>query len=139
MCDLGNYENLNMKRFALVALATLAGCATLFGGGTSQSITIASEPSGMPFTVRLPNSGLEVSAGTTPGTVQLPRRQEYVLDLSPNGFQPRSIAITRGVNGWLWWDLITPLWLGAAVDFGNGAAFKLEPAAIRVRLEPVRP
>ena len=115
----------------LLTCAVLAGCASVAGGGTSQGISISSDPSGANFVVRS-SSGITMSQGRAPQTIRLPRKNEYQIEISSEGYQPQSLALTKGLNGWVWVNLF---WLpGFVIDFVDGAANKLEPAIVQVNL-----
>jgi hypothetical protein len=68
-----------------------------------------------------------------PNSVSLPRRNEYQIQVDALGYQPQTLAITKGINGWLWVDLLAGV-VGFVIDFMSGAAWKLEPALVTVSL-----
>lgn len=86
-------------------LILTSGCATILGGGPSQSVSVAAEPSGTSFVVKS-SSGLQMAAGTAPQIILLPRRNEYQVEFTVPGYQPQSVVLTRGVNGWIWGTLV---------------------------------
>lgn len=116
----------------LVTLAT--GCAAIVGGGSNQALSLEATPSAARYTIRS-SSGIEMSAGSVPASVRLPRKNEYQVDISLAGYEPRTVAITRGTNGWIWGNLVIGWVLGFIIDFATGAAYKLEPAFVNVTLE----
>ena len=73
-----------------------------------------------------------MAQGKMPTSVSLPRRNEYQIEINAAGFQPQTLAITKGINGWLWLNLLEPI--GFVVDLVSGAAWKLEPALVNVSL-----
>ena len=75
-----------------------------------------------------------MSQGKPPQTVRLPRKNEYQIEISADGYQPQSLALTKGLNGWIWGNLVTGWIPGFIVDFAGGAANKLEPAVVQVNL-----
>lgn len=115
-------------------LILTSGCATILGGGPSQSVSVASEPSGTSFVVKS-SSGLQMAAGTAPQIILLPRRNEYQVEFTVPGYQPQSAVLTRGVNGWIWGNLVIGWIVGFIVDFATGSAYKLEPAVVQVALQ----
>jgi hypothetical protein len=127
--------NRSIVRSAAVSLtcAVLAGCATIAGGGTSQPVTINSEPSGATFVVKS-SSGIVMSQGKAPQTIKLPRKNEYQIEISSAGYQPQLFALTKSINGWVWGNLLIGWIPGFIVDFAGGAANKLEPALVQVNL-----
>ena len=77
-----------------------------------------------------------MAEGSIPSTVSLPRRNDYQIAISLDGYETRTLALTRGTNGWIWVNLLTGL-VGFIVDFVTGAAYSLQPAFISVTLEEV--
>ena len=118
---------------ASLSCAILVGCATIAGGGTSQAVTVSSEPTGATFVVKS-SSGLTMSQGKAPQTIKLPRKNEYQIEVSSDGYQAQSFVLTKGLNGWVWGNLFIGWIPGFIVDFAGGAANKLEPALIQVNL-----
>ena len=122
-----------MRNTILAVLAvTVCGCATLFGGGSSQTVNITSSPGSASFVVKA-SSGLQMAAGKTPQNVILPRSNEYQIEITAPGFQPQTTTLTKGVNGWLFVNIF--FWPGFIVDFVTGAAYNLQPALISVTLQ----
>jgi hypothetical protein len=110
------------------------GCATIVGGGSSQPVSFQSTPASATFTVQSA-SGLEMAQGTTPSVVSLPRSNEYQVRIDLEGYQPQTVALTRGINGWIWGNLFVGWIVGFGIDFLTGSAYKLEPASIQVGLQ----
>lgn len=137
-------------RLAALAAVASTGCATM-AHGTSQAVTVISEPSSAQVFV---NGRL---AGTTPVQVDLERwRKGTVLRVEKEGFQTREIPLKRAVSGWTLGNLVfanpaiaqgqpSPssypstaakgLALGFGIDLLSGAAFEF-PKSIQVTLEP---
>lgn len=118
----------------LLLIFGVTGCATLFGGGSSQAVNLTSEPTAAGFVVKS-SSGLQMAQGKTPNTIQLPRKNEYQLEITAPGYQPQTMVLTKGVNGWVWVNLLGPALVGFAIDFVSGAGWKLEPALVNVSLQ----
>lgn len=76
-----------------------------------------------------------MSSGALPASVSLPRKNEYQLDVSLDGYETQTVAITRGTNGWIWGNLIFGWIVGFIIDFATGSAYKLEPSVVDVELE----
>ena len=123
-----------MRRSLLgLSLLGLSACATILGGGSSQGVTVQSSTHGAPFTVKS-SSGIQMASGQAPQTIRLPRKNEYQIDFTAPGFQPQSIALTKGTNGWVWGNLVVGWIVGFIVDFASGSAYKLEPALVNITL-----
>jgi hypothetical protein len=116
-----------------LALGT-AACATLVGGGTKQPVGISSSPTGASFAIKS-SSGLQMAVGKTPQTVVLPRKNEYQIEFTVPGYRTQSMALTKGLNGWVFGNLIIGWIPGFIIDFATGSASKLEPSQIQVNLE----
>src|SRR5688500_16257916 len=98
---------LRSLRLPLAAVATLitSACATIAGGGTSQGVSVSSEPAGASFVVKS-SSGLQMASGATPQTIKLPRKNEYQIEFKVPGYNSQSVPLTKGLNGWVWGNLI---------------------------------
>jgi hypothetical protein len=77
-----------------------------------------------------------MASGTTPTTVTLPRKNEYQIQITMSGYQPQSTVLTKGINNWIWGNLLIGWLVGFIVDFASGSAYKLEPALVQVTLQP---
>ncbi len=123
-----------LRRISLTALLLpVFGCATILGGGSSQALGISSDPVGARFAIKS-SSGLQMAAGNAPQTVTLPRKNEYQIEFTAPGYQTQSAALTKGVNGWIWGNLMVGWVLGFAIDFISGSAYKLEPAQVQIAM-----
>jgi hypothetical protein len=47
------------------------------------------------------SSGIVMSQGKGPQTIRLPRRNEYQIEVAAPGYQGQSLALTKGLNGWV--------------------------------------
>ena len=151
----------------LLAMPILTGgCATVFQG-TRQKIEILTDPPGAtataadqqittPGVLKLPRKGFNSEIriekeGFTPKTVRLERRPSNLVWLNligiPAGIVAGAVggassssdgweALGNAAEGALAGGLALPT-LGFWTDFQTGAAYRLEPARIVVRLEPV--
>ena len=128
---------INLRNAAYILLLCpalgLVGCATILGGGPSQPVSLSSDPTGADFMIKSSN-GLQMGSGKTPQTLRLPRKNEYQVDFTVPGYQPQSVALAKGVNGWIWGNLVLGWIIGFGVDFLTGSAYKLEPAQVQVAL-----
>ena len=112
----------------------LAGCATIVGGGTSQSVSIASQPAGATFVIKA-SSGIQFASGASPQTVTLPRKHEYQIEFSAPGYQKQTMTLTQGINGWFWVNILFGGVVGMVIDGVDGAMHKLEPAVVNISLQ----
>jgi hypothetical protein len=121
------------KLLMVAAVLVLPGCATIVGGGSNQPVRIESGPASASYVVKS-SSGLQMGAGRTPSSVRLPRKNEYNIEITLDGYQPQTVVLTRGTNGWIWGNLLVGWIVGFIVDFATGSAYKLEPALVTVNL-----
>lgn len=120
---------------ALMVLGTFAsGCATATRG-TTQSVTVSSQPDDA--TVRLDGEVI----GRTPLTFKARRKTDHLLTLEKPGYQPFDVAITRRIGGAVFGNyLLAPFTLGVGALYGwgtdaaSGAQYNLIPATIHVTL-----
>ena len=122
-----------MRYAPFFALALLSGCATILGGGSSQGVSIQSSTPGTHFVIRS-SSGIQIASADAPQSVTLPRKNEYQIDFTAQGFQPQTIALTKGTNGWIWGNLVVGWIVGFIVDFASGSAYKLEPSVVNISM-----
>lgn len=127
------FRALRLSLLTVIAIG-LTACATLVGGGSSQGVSVSSEPSGASFTVKS-SSGMQMASGTTPQMIQLPRKNEYSIEFSVPGYRSQSVALTKGVNGWVFGNFIIGWIPGLIIDFVTGSANKLEPSLVQVALQ----
>jgi len=118
----------------LVVVLTSSGCAAILGGGSNQPVSIEATPSSARYVIRS-SAGIQMSSGNLPTSVILPRKNEYQIDISLDGYETQTVALSRGTNGWIWGNLVIGWIVGFAVDFLTGAAYKLEPAVVSVTLD----
>ncbi len=121
---------------AALAFLLMSGCATIVGGGPSQPVSLDSTPGSASYTIQSA-AGMQMAQGSTPGTVSLPRSNEYQIEVSLDGYEPQSTVLTRGINGWIWGNLFVGWIVGFGIDFLTGSAYKLEPSFVQVTLQEV--
>ncbi|MFQ5551997.1 MAG: hypothetical protein ACE5FJ_12255, partial [Gemmatimonadales bacterium] len=71
----------------------------------------------------------------TPSTVRLPRKNEYQIEITLDGYETETVVLTKSLNGWVWGNLLFGWIIGFAIDFVTGSAYKLEPAFVQVSLD----
>jgi PEGA domain len=111
----------------LAALPVVAGCGTIMLGST-QEIGVSSAPTGARVTVN------GAQRGTTPLVLDLKRKNQAVISVALDGYQPYEIALTRSVSGWVWGNLVFGGLPGLAVDAITGGLYKLSPVQIDAQL-----
>lgn len=92
----------------LIVLASLMvfsqGCASIMGG-SKQTVSITSEPTGASYTI-YNKKGQAIDSGTTPATVTLKAGagyftpQKYIVKCTKAGCRECEVPIQSGVSGW---------------------------------------
>ncbi|MBN1633247.1 MAG: PEGA domain-containing protein [Ignavibacteria bacterium] len=106
-----------MKKYFLVIITAVfifySGCATIFTG-SKETIEFTSEPSGAEVMI---NNAKE---GFTPLKATLKKGQEYVVEISKEGYSKKTYRLSYSVNaGWLILDIAAGL-IGVIVDAITG-------------------
>ena len=120
-----------MTAKALVLAVCLTGCATLFGGGP-DNVPLASEPTGAMIRV----NGAVV--GKTPMVLGLDRGSPAMIEVSLDGYAPKTFGLKKSLNGWFianifWFYLIVPF----VVDVIDGNWQSYDDDTIVVKLAPL--
>lgn len=117
-----------MKRLGLVLAAfALTACASIMHG-TSQDIGISSSPTGAKVTVD------NVAAANTPYIAKLSRKDNHIVKITMDGYEPAELPLTRSVSGWVWGNIVFGGVIGLAVDAISGGLYKLNPEQLQTTL-----
>jgi uncharacterized protein YceK len=120
-----------MHRTTLVALIVsalaLSACASIMHG-TSQDVGISSTPTSASVTVD------NATQGTTPFVAKLSRKDNHIIHIAADGFQPADLTLTHSTSGWVWGNLIFGGIIGLAVDAISGGLYKLTPEQLNTTL-----
>ena len=104
---------------ALIAVAPLAGCATVING-TTCSVTITSQPEDADVTV-VNSAGKTVFSGKSPAVVELRRGkgyfqgEDYTVKFVKSGYQPTELRIARRLDGWYFGNILLGGWIGMLI------------------------
>lgn len=113
----------------LVCLAmTFSSCASIMHGGGSQTVGLASNPTGAAVTI-------EGQKYTTPARVDLKRNQNYTGIVEKEGYETASFTITKKISGWIWGNIVFGGIIGLVVDLAIGGAHNLAPENVTVDLK----
>ena len=120
-------------RNALACLITVTvtsfGCGAITQG-TRQDIPVQSSPNAVSIDV----GG---QTYTTPTTLNLERKNEYILKFSKEGYESAQIHITKHLSGgYLVFDILLGL-VGVIIDAATGAWYNLEPESVMVSLSKI--
>ena len=112
---------------SLLLATTLASCATIMQG-SSQEVSIASQPTGA--SVYLDGA----LAGTTPHVASLKRKDKHVIRIEMDGYEPFELPLSRATSGWVWGNIVFGGIPGLAVDAITGGMYKLKPETVNATL-----
>ncbi len=119
---------------ALAAAVALTGCATITRG-TNEVFVIDSEPLGALATL---SNGLSC---TTPCSLKVKRRGDFVVTLSKDGYETVTANITSSVDNagaaGMAGNVLLGGVIGAGVDAGTGAMHSHKPNPLSVKLVPL--
>ena len=115
-----------MVMAALVVLGTSA-CGTIIHG-SSQQVSITSVPTGAAVTVDT------TAYGNTPVTVKLRRKDQHIIRILLQGYQPFELKTKRSTSGWVWGNIVFGGLIGLVVDASTGGMYKLSPEQVEATL-----
>lgn len=126
------------------AVACISGCATIFTGGGTQKVSIASAPPGAQVSITN-RAGQVVSTGTTPFEVKLKKgagyfkSENYTLSFTMPGYQSQQARLTPRISGWYFGNIAIGGLIGmVGIDPATGAMYKLEPKDVDVTLQALK-
>jgi len=118
---------------ALLIGALFTGCATLFGGGPQQKVTVSSDQPKAHFLIKDKN-GQVAFDGTDPGELTLSKNTTYSVEVTLDGYAKQTVTIGQGINGWFWGNLCIGGVLGFVIDWATGSMWDLQPTKLSVKL-----
>jgi len=124
-----------MRNLFSVGLAlAVAGCATVTRGTTDQ-ITVTSEPSGAHVTTSLSQSC------SSPCTFNVSRKDEFIVKIEADGYKAQEIPVKTqlagsGAAGFAG-NLVLGGVIGMGVDVATGSTLEHVPNPVHATLEPV--
>jgi hypothetical protein len=122
-----------MKKFAALALAALLpACATVVEG-TSDTVTLSTNPAGATCTVD--RNGERIGAvPTTPGSIRLSKsRHDLNVTCTKDGYQAATTIASSRFTGATFGNVLVGGLVGVAVDAASGANNRY-PADVRLDL-----
>jgi hypothetical protein len=127
-----------------VSLAFVSGCATIFTGGGSQKVNIASTPPGAQVSITN-RAGEVVSKGSTPFVAKLKKgagyfkSENYTLNFTMPGYRTQQARLTPRISGWYFGNIALGGLLGmVCIDPATGAMYKLEPKDVAITLQALK-
>ncbi|SFI86630.1 PEGA domain-containing protein [Albimonas pacifica] len=121
---------------AALALAALAGCATITHGST-DTVSIDTRPSGASCTVT--QGGAQVArVDPTPGTIMVPKsKHDLAVRCEKEGYQPAVGSVGSEFQAMTFGNIVFGGVIGVAVDAASGAMNDYEPM-VTIALLPDR-
>lgn len=120
-----------MHRTTVVALVAcslaLTACASIMHGG-HQDVGISSSPTSASVTID------NAAKGQTPYVANLSRKDNHVIHIAAEGYEPADLTLTRSTSGWVWGNLLFGGLIGLAVDAITGGLYKLTPDQLNATL-----
>lgn len=110
-----------------LSLTVLTSCATIMHG-THQSVGIASNPSNATVWVD------QMHVGHTPLFVELSRKDNHVVKIELEGYQPYEATFSRQLSGWVFGNIVFGGIIGLAVDAISGGLYMLTPDQVQAEL-----
>ena len=111
----------------VVPAVFLSACATIMQG-TTQQVSISSSPTGAKVTID------QREFGSTPVIADLKRKDNHVVQITMDGYEPYQVSLSRGVSGWVAGNIVFGGIIGLAVDAITGGMYKLTPEQITATL-----
>lgn len=122
--------------FFSIFLLSLTGCGALFGG-IRQTIRVESNPAGAKVTTKPSSSDVLAGEYTTPTSMSLERKSNYVVTFEKEGYSPARFEIHRNLRGVIVVLDVLFAGFGVIVDAVTGAWYKLAPDVITVSLTKI--
>lgn len=121
-----------LRVLIVLPLAMLSACATIVTG-TSQTVTVSTEPAGA--TCTFDRAGSRVGAvPTTPGSVRLSKSgKDLSVECAKDGYETATLQQPSSFNGVTFGNVLAGGVIGFVVDASSGANFEY-PADIRLAL-----
>ncbi|HEX8718804.1 MAG TPA: PEGA domain-containing protein [Gemmatimonadaceae bacterium] len=113
--------------FLVLALLAASGCASIMHGG-SEDIGLSSTPTSARVFVD------KQALGQTPTIVHLSRKNNHIVRMELDGYQPFEATLTRRTSGWVWGNLVFGGLPGLAIDAITGGLYKLSPDQVAAQL-----
>lgn len=112
---------------ALAFLLSVAGCCTIVSG-RNQNLPVITTPSG----ARVIVNGVQQQS---PCTLVLDRKQPlYQVRVEKEGYEPTEITLRKGVNGWIWGNLLLGGIIGLIIDITTGSVNKFTPTELEINM-----
>ncbi|MEO1292409.1 MAG: hypothetical protein AAFV62_06205 [Pseudomonadota bacterium] len=120
---------------ALALIGVAAGCATIVEG-TSDPLTVITEPAGAVCTIERGGTVIGV-VNPAPGTVELGKsKDDAMVTCEKDGHEPATAALRASFQGMTFGNVLLGGVVGVAIDAGSGAMNKY-PETVSLTLAPI--
>ncbi len=116
-----------IRYFTCLPLILLSSCASIIHG-TRQSVGISSYPTNAE--VWVDNKFI----GRSPAIVELTRKDNHVVKIMLDGYQPYEAVLTHEISGWVFGNIVFGGLIGLAVDAISGGLYQLTPDQVQVEM-----
>ena len=118
-------------------LLTTSGCATIFEG-TSQSVSVTTDPAGANCTVD--RKGTRVGqVNPTPGSIHIDKsKDDLSIHCEHVGYTPSDVADSPRFQGTTFGNIVAGGLIGVVVDAASGANYEY-PSDLRITMAPQQP
>jgi hypothetical protein len=113
------------------ALLGAGGCASMINGRT-QWVRLETEPPGATL-VLLPG-GRRL---TSPADVEVSRDRVRTVQATLEGYEPARGYLDRKISALIYGNIVVGGFIGMSIDMNTGAAFRLAPDPLRIRMVPL--
>jgi hypothetical protein len=124
-----------MKRYTIAIFAVLllaSGCMGIIINGSSEEVTFNTTPTGADVSID------GAFAGVTPLSIDLPRGESHLAEITLDGFEDEAFQIRRSADaGIIIMDILFTGGIGLLIDLGTGAMYKLDPTEISTSLQNI--
>lgn len=125
-----------MKRLLVLCVIILSSfilqsCATLFNSPTQQ-VEIVTTP---------PNAKLVIDGkkfGTTPQIVNIERKNDHIVKIELDGYEPYETQITTKLSFYFWGNIFNGIIPGVTIDLFTGSMYDLFPSNFNIQLQEVK-
>ena len=119
-----------VRTLAIDAACALTGCGTILHG-PRQAVPVQSDPPGATVHAS-PATGGTV---TTPGTLDLERKNSYLLTFTSPGYSPATVSLHNNIGtGTVIADVLLTGLIGVVVDAATGSWYGLVPENVTATL-----
>lgn len=124
-------HKIKLLTLSLLIASSLTSCATIMHG-TRQSIGISSNPSDACVWVD------SQMIGSTPLIVEMSRKDNHVVRIELEGYQPYEAMFSRQMSCWVFGNIIFGGLIGLAVDAISGGIYMLTPDQVQAEMRSNR-